>query len=172
MRSSRYSRAQASTPTFLIFAAVACATLLAIAHIFETFGHLPPCELCLSQRDGYWAAFWAAMIGIGATRFWRRAPRGFAVLLGLIFLAETMLAAYHAGVEWKWWAGPTACTGTHATITAADMSSLLKGVKVHMVRCDQAAWRWLGLSMAGWNALCALGLTVASFAAASVRIRR
>jgi len=41
-----------------------------------------------------------------------------------------------------------------------------------MVRCDQAAWRWLGLSMAGWNALCALGLTVASFAAASVRIRR
>ncbi len=172
MRSSRYSRARAPAPTFLIFAAVASAVMLAIAHLFETFGHLPPCELCLSQRDGYWAAFWVAVIGVLISRLWRHGPRWFAVLLGLIFLAEAILAAYHAGVEWKWWPGPTSCTATHATVTAADMASLLKGVKINMVRCDQAAWRWLGLSMAGWNALYALGFAIVSFAAASVRIRR
>ncbi len=150
----------------------AAAAMLAIAHAFQTFGHLPPCELCLSQRDGYWAALWIGLIGLVASRIWRRAPSLFAVVLGLVFLAEAMLAAYHAGVEWKWWPGPTACTGDHVVVTASAMADLMRGVKFHMVRCDQAAWRWLGLSMAGWNAVAALAFAVASFAAAPLRRRR
>ena len=29
-----------------------------------------------------------------------------------------------------------------------------------VVRCDEVTWRFLGLSMAAWNALCSAGLTV------------
>jgi disulfide bond formation protein DsbB len=84
------------------------------------------------------------------------------VLLGLIFLGEAALAAYHAGVEWRWWPGPASCTGGHGVVKPSDMLALLKGGRVTVVQCDQAAWRLLGLSMAGWNAAVALVLALAS----------
>jgi disulfide bond formation protein DsbB len=159
---ARRGRRKAPAPIWLIFAAVASAALLAIAHGFETFGHLPPCELCLHQREGYWIALTVALVGVVAARVWRAAPRAFAVLLGLVFLGEAALAAYHAGVEWRWWPGPASCTGGHGVVKSSDMLALLKGVRVTVVQCDQAAWRLLGLSMAGWNALVALALALAS----------
>jgi disulfide bond formation protein DsbB len=42
------------------------------------------------------------------------------------------------------------------------MSGLLSGKPEHIIQCDVAAWRWLGLSMAGWNAVAALALTLIS----------
>jgi disulfide bond formation protein DsbB len=141
---------------------VASAILLATAHGFETFGHLPPCELCLHQREGYWIALTVALVGVAASRLGRVSPRPFALLLGLVFLGEAALAAYHAGVEWRWWPGPASCTGGHGVVKPSDMLALLKGVKITVVQCDQAAWRLLGLSMAGWNALIALALALAS----------
>ncbi len=141
---------------------MASAVLLAVAHGFETFGHLPPCELCLHQREGYWIALAVALVGVAASRVWRSGPRAFALLLGLVFLVEAALAAYHAGVEWHWWPGPASCTGGHGLVRPSDMMALLKGVKISVVQCDQAAWRFLGLSMAGWNALVALVLALAS----------
>jgi disulfide bond formation protein DsbB len=150
-----------------MFAAAASALLLAIAHGFEIFGHLAPCELCLHQREGYWIALGAALVGIAASSVRRAAPQAFTLLLGLIFLGEAALAAYHAGVEWRWWPGPASCTGGHGVVKPSDMLALLKGVKIAVVQCDQAAWRLLGLSMAGWNALAALGLAMASFLVAA-----
>ncbi len=137
--------------------------MLATAHAFETFGHYPPCELCLKQRDVYWAILW---IGVGLAVVTRLKPswlRAACAFLALLCLGECVLAAYHAGVEWKWWPGPTSCTraGLHA-VTAADMSALLSGKTEHVVQCDVAAWRLLGLSMAGWNAVAALVFTGAS----------
>lgn len=159
---ARRGRRKAPPPIWLIFAAVASAVLLAIAHGFETFGHLPPCELCLHQREGYWIALSVALVGIAGSRVWRPAPRAVALLLGFIFLGEAALAAYHAGVEWHWWPGPASCTGGHGVVKPSDMLALLKGARMTVVQCDQAAWRLLGLSMAGWNALVALALTLAS----------
>ncbi len=147
---------------WLIFSAVVSAAMLGVAHGFETFGHLAPCELCLHQREGYWIALAVALIGVAAAKLRTSAPQIFALLLGLIFLGEAGLAAYHAGVEWHWWAGPATCTGGHGVVTSSDMLALLKGVRVKVVQCDQAAWRFLSLSMAGWNALAAFGLGLAS----------
>ncbi len=158
----RRGRRKAQAPIWLIFAAVVSAAILAIAHGFETFGHLPPCELCLHQREGYWIALAVALVGVAASRVWRPAPRAFALLLGLIFLGEAALAAYHAGVEWRWWPGPASCTGGHGVVKPSDMLALLKGVRITVVQCDQAAWRFLGLSMAGWNAVAAFVLALAS----------
>ena len=85
---------------------------------------------------------------------------GFA-LLGLLFVACTGLSLYHAGVEWKLWAGPTACSG--AITAPAAVGDFLKQLNsVTVVRCDEAALQVLGLSLATWNALVASGLAVVS----------
>jgi disulfide bond formation protein DsbB len=46
------------------------------------------------------------------------------------------------------------------------MTDLLQGAKLRPPACDKAAWVFLGISMAGWNALVSLGLTLASLIAA------
>jgi disulfide bond formation protein DsbB len=148
-------------------ALLASAGLLAIAHAFETFGRLAPCELCLHQREGYWAALAVAAVFMVVVRL-PGGPRWRAVscwLLAAIFLGEAALAAYHAGVELKYWPGPQACTGA-GLVTSDDLANLLKGVVAKAPRCDQPAWSFAGLSMAGWNAVAALILAVLSVLAA------
>jgi disulfide bond formation protein DsbB len=75
--------------------------------------------------------------------------------LSSIFDANAGIALYHAGVEWQFWQGPTTCSG-NAPVAVGDIMSALK--TAHVPRCDEAAWRLFGLSMAGWNALIALAL--------------
>jgi disulfide bond formation protein DsbB len=142
-----------------LIAAGISALMLATAHGFETFGGLAPCELCLHQREVYWAAMPVGLIGFVAARMLHRrwAPPLACWLLAAVFLFGAGLAAYHAGVEWKWWPGPQSCTGG-GQVTASAMADLLAGKKIAPPQCDKAAWRWLGLSMAGWNALISLGL--------------
>ncbi|MGZ3399353.1 MAG: disulfide bond formation protein B [Caulobacteraceae bacterium] len=142
--------------------ACASAAMLAAAHAFETFGGLAPCHLCFYQRDVYWAALSVGVVGfaLGYMRLaWvRRAADG---LLALIFLAGMGLAAYHAGVEWTWWPGPASCTGGGA-VNAGQLAAFMNGAKLNVPQCDQAAWRMFGISMAGYNAVISLGLTVLS----------
>jgi disulfide bond formation protein DsbB len=131
------------------------AVLLAIVHAFQTFGHMTPCELCLRQREVYWLALPVAALALAASR-WTRL-RALAPWLGgamaLIFAGGAVLAGYHAGVEWHFWPGPQTCSGGSGAATAQALSALLHGAKLSAPRCDQAAWRFLWLSMAGWNTL-------------------
>jgi disulfide bond formation protein DsbB len=130
---------------------VAFATI-AGAWVFEWAGYAP-CELCLMQRWAYYAGVpLAALVAIIAAR----GPRGLAgaglALLGLIFLGGMIFGAYHAGVEWGFWPGPTGCTG--ALARADSMADFLKQLETtKVVRCDAVAIRILGLSLAGWNAV-------------------
>ena len=87
MWTSRYSRAPARVRLgFLVFAAVGARATLAVAHAFQTFGHLAPCELCLHQREGYWLALAVATAGLVAVRLRRIGPAPFTAVLGLVFL--------------------------------------------------------------------------------------
>ncbi len=155
-----------------LLAALASGLMLAIAHGFETFGGLAPCTLCLKQREVYWAALAVGLVGAALYRMAgsERTRRGAAALLTVIFLYGAYLAAYHAGAEWKWWPGPTACTGAGGAVSLQSMTDLLNGAKVKPPRCDEAAWVWLGLSMAGWNSL--LSLALAGFSAASALTKK
>ena len=148
-------------------AAAASAVLLAIAHAFETFGGLVPCTLCLRQREVYWVALAVGAAGflLGKVVLPQAVRRTACVLLALIFLYGAGLAAYHAGVEWKWWPGPAACTAGGGAVSADAMADLLKGARFHGPSCDKAAWVFAGLSMAGWNALVSLGLAALSLVA-------
>lgn len=77
------------------------------------------------------------------------------VILGLAALANAGLGAYHAGVEWGFWQGPTDCTGPMVDFGKAG--SLLDQLdKVKVVRCDEVQWRFLGISLAGYNVLISL----------------
>jgi len=76
-----------------------------------------------------------------------------------------VLGAYHAGVEWHFWAGPSGCTGSQAlTANAGNMLEALK--QTNVVRCDEAAWRFMGISFAGWNVVCSLLIVWLSIRAA------
>lgn len=153
-------------------AVLIAAAMLATAHAFETFGGYAPCTLCLRQREAYWAilglglAFMVLVRMPGGPR-WREAT---CWVLGLAFLVSCGLAVYHAGAEWKFWPGPQACASGGAGVTAADLSAFLEGAKVRPPACDEAAWVFAGLSMAGWNALISLILATLS-ALAAVRER-
>ncbi|MBI1682521.1 disulfide bond formation protein B [Caulobacter hibisci] len=144
-------------------ALAASATMLGAAHAFESFGGLAPCHLCLKQREVYWVAGTVGLIAtiLQRTGLWTRLRRPTLWLLAVIFLYGAGLAAFHAGVEWKWWPGPSTCTGG-GLATSDDLVAMLKGAKIAAPMCDKAAWVFLGLSMAGWNALVSLGLAVVS----------
>lgn len=155
---------------WLAVSAWTAAALLFTVHALETWGGYPPCELCLHEREVVWTAFYTSLAGLAPavtapraawTRVWARVA---VVAAGVAFAVGAVVAAYHAGVEWRWWPGPTACSGTHrGPVTAADVRAVLSGARIlHLVRCDEAAFRIAGLSLAGWNALLSAALALAS----------
>ena len=146
---------------------VAFATILT-AHVFERYGGYLPCHLCLQERYAYYFAVPASVIAFFTAR-----AKSFSltrILLAAIALALVLnagLGIYHSGVEWKWWAGPTECSGG-SVLSFGPEGVDIENAKV--VACDRAAWRFLGLSFAGWNAVVS-GL-LAAIAAYGAALRR
>ena len=132
---------------------------------FEYAGY-PPCHLCLMQRWAYYAgipALFAALALLSGGN--RRAAMWLFALTALAFLANSGLGVYQAGAEWKFWPGPDTCTGTQAMATSAG--DLLKQLEtVTVIRCDEAAIRIFGLSLAGWNAIVSFVVFAAALRAA------
>ena len=148
----------------LAIARIAAATL-AGAWFFQLVLDIRPCPLCLEQRYAYYLA---VPLG-GAGRVGGRAGRAAAGAAGGPCAssrsrrsANAWLGAYHAGVEWKFWQGPTDCTGPVGNLgSAGTLLERLDTVKV--IRCDEVQWRFLGLSLAGYNVL--ISLLMAAIAA-------
>jgi disulfide bond formation protein DsbB len=147
----------------LLITAIAAATL-AGAWFFQLVLDIRPCPLCLEQRYAYYLAIpLGALTALAAARDVSRVVvlAGLAVLAAAT-LANAGLATYHAGVEWHLWQGPTDCTGEIGNLgSAGDLLARLDTVKV--VRCDEVQWKFLGLSLAGYNAL--ISLLMAAIAA-------
>ena len=145
----------------LIIAAASLAILAAV-WIFQALGY-EPCELCLTQRDAFYlVAPLAALTAFLAGRSAHGLARAGFALLSLAFLANAALAAYHAGVEYHWWPGPTACTGgLTGPVDVNDLMKALNSVKVvKVVLCDEVQFRIAGLSLAGWNVVASAALAV------------
>jgi disulfide bond formation protein DsbB len=158
-----------------VLALLASAAVLAGAHAFEAAGYRP-CALCLRQREVFWAAIGIALAALILPRLWKSPllPRTFNALLGGAFLVGAAVAIYHAGVEWKFWPGPTSCANVATgALSAEDIAAALSGA-TKAVPCDEAAWRdpVVRLSMAGWNGLISLALAGMSFLAAAQPIAR
>jgi disulfide bond formation protein DsbB len=159
--------------TAAIAVAVAGAATILGAWFFQLVLGLQPCPLCLEQRIPYYVAI--PLAAVVAALALRGAPRaalvGGLVVVALVMLWGAGLGAYHAGVEWRWWPGPQDCSGPLNNLGSAR--DLLKQIQsVSVVRCDEAAWRFLGLSLAGYNVLIALAMAVVATWGAVAAVRR
>jgi len=149
-----------------LWIAAASIAVLAAVWIFQGLGYTP-CELCLTQRYAFYLALPLALLTVFLGR---RSARGLArvgfALLALAFAANAVLAAYHVGVEYHWWPGPTACTGGPGSLDVSNLVNALNSTKV--VRCDEVQLRIAGLSLAGWNVVASAVL--AAYAALAARL--
>lgn len=113
---------------------------------------LAPCELCLWQRWPYAAAI---LFALGALIMPKLRPVLLA-LAGFSILVSGGIAVFHVGVEEKWWQGLASCSGAPTPNSIEALRAQLMAAPV--VRCDEAAFRFIGISMAGWNVLWSLAL--------------
>jgi len=141
-----------SRRNLILLAACGSAALLLGALWFQHVVGLFPCPLCLWQR---WPHLAAIALGLLALRL--KGP--LLPLLGaLATLASAAIGLFHVGVEHQWWEGLASCTGA---MEGLSMSALLDPTipVAPTPRCDEVAWSLMGISMAGWNVICSLGLT-------------
>lgn len=157
---------------FVLAAAAGSAALLAGAFVFQAMGY-PPCELCILQRWPHGGAIVAGIVALllgavlhGSMRngtvptgtrqaaFWPGSARHWA--LRLVILAGTLAAAttgalgiYHTGIERGWWEGRSSCAAPISGSISLDQIM----ANTTIIRCDEAIWSFLGLSMASWNAV-------------------
>jgi disulfide bond formation protein DsbB len=163
-----------SSPAYRLGGAVLAATILVIltALGFEYFAGYAPCPLCLQERYAYYLAIPALFAALVLLSAQQRAPAATVFLLvAIAFLVNTGLGTYHAGAEWKFWPGPATCSASGAALSRNAGGLLQDLATVRVIRCDEAAWRMLGLSFAGWNVVASFVLAMGSIAAAIKAMR-
>jgi disulfide bond formation protein DsbB len=120
----------------------------------QYLGGLHPCEMCYWQRWPHATAILLAALAFTAPPQSPRS-RALTLLAALAIAVSGAIGVYHAGVEAKIFQGFTTCT---ALPRGANTADLLKQIThAPLVRCDQVQFRFLGISMAGWNAILSLG---------------
>ena len=138
---------------------------------FEHIGGYLPCPLCLEERYAYYAGVPLLFLGLVlVSAEQRRAAAVLFAIVALAFLANAALGTYHAGAEWHFWPGPQECSGAQQLNTSAgNMLDALQHTNV--IRCDEAAGRFAGLSFAGWNAIVSFLIVMMSLRAAVEAMR-
>lgn len=124
------------------------AALLGGAYLSQYGFGLFPCEMCWWQRYALFAALAFALVALPLQR-----GRSVLVFAALALLASGLIGGFHAGVEYGWWQGFTACS----TALPAGMDPLEAIMNAPVVRCDVAPWALFGISLAGWNFLISTG---------------
>ncbi len=148
-------------PALLLLASAGALIFVFVAQY--AFG-LEPCVLCLYQRWPYAAA----ILLMGAAVAARPLMRSRLLLLAaLVFAVGGGIGVFHVGVEQRWWTGTEACQGGGPAESVEELRRQLLGRKP--VRCDDVAFSFLGLSMAGWNVVLSGALAALSVAAARGR---
>lgn len=136
----------------------------------QFIGGLAPCELCLEQRLAY---YYGLPILLVVLITWNRLPLAVwylaMAIVAAIFAWGTYMGGYHAGVEWSWWPGPTACSGVGE---ALDFNALSNLNDAHVIGCDVVQFRFLGISLAGYNALVSLAIVALLGVSILAQLRR
>jgi disulfide bond formation protein DsbB len=126
------------------------ATLLGGALGSQYLGGLHPCEMCYWQRWPHGAA-----IVLAALAFLSSGSRSrlLTILAAAAIAVSGAIGVYHALVELHILQGFTTCTAT-------GHGSLAEILATPLIRCDQVQFAFLGISMAGWNAIISLGSAI------------
>lgn len=137
------------------------AALMAGALGSQLFGGLIPCEMCHWQRWPHYTAIALALLAFVVPA--RGMQRVMVALAAFAILTSGAIGVFHAGVEYHWWPGITACATTPGGGgSAADM--LARVLHAPVVACDMPQWAWMGISLAGFNALFSIGGALTIFA--------
>ncbi|MGW8189399.1 disulfide bond formation protein B [Sphingomonas hankookensis] len=123
-------------------------TLIAGALASQYLGGLYPCEMCHWQRWPHYAAIGLAALSFVVPR--TSGKRALVILAGIAILVSGAIGVFHAGVEYRWWQGITACANTLGA-TGGDLLAAI--VRQPVVRCDVPQWTLFGISLAGFNAI-------------------
>lgn len=121
------------------------AALLGGAYVGEYLFGLYPCEMCWWQRYPHFVALALAILAL-----LRPPARPLVALAGLALIVTGLIGAFHAGVEYKWWEGLTACS---TSVLAPGVNALEAILDTPLIRCDQVQWELFGISLAGYNFL-------------------
>jgi disulfide bond formation protein DsbB len=160
------------TPEHLVVLIAFALGLVTIAGAWgsQLFGGLVPCELCLAQR---WAYYWGLPVLALILILWTRLPRVVwylaMAIAALTFVWSAYMGGYHAGVEWGFWPGPTACSGTGVDVSFSDLQHINA---TRVVPCEAVQFRLFGISLAGYNALISLAIVAMLGGAIWLRARR
>ena len=150
-------------PRFVLAASIVA---LAAAYIAQYGFGLRPCVLCLAQRVPFAIAGLLALLALLRPLSWQRLLMAVA---GLAFLVNSGIAVYHVGVEQKWW--QSSCGASDGPkVSMGDLSALMS--KPAEVACDEPAWQWHGLTMAGMNIVFSGGLALLVLTALGRKGRR
>ncbi|NML93023.1 disulfide bond formation protein B [Novosphingobium olei] len=146
------SRSAAYTLALLVPAALMGGALVS-QYVFGLY----PCEMCWWQRYPHIAAIVLAGLALAL----RKSPLGdvFVRLAAIAIGISGLIGAFHAGVEYHWWEGLTACTRT----ASAGGDPLAAIMDAPVIRCDVAQWTLFGVSLAGFNFLISTVGAVAVF---------
>ena len=152
-QAQNYARREPVATAAIVIAAGGVATIAGFLFFQHVLGY-PPCPLCYEQRIAFYVSVpLAVMIMLGLSV--GSSPKVMLLALGAIAIAMAYnagLGVYHSGIEWGWWKGPPDCSGSAVNFgPAGNLLNQLQNIRV--VRCDEAAWRFLGLSLAGYNVL-------------------
>jgi disulfide bond formation protein DsbB len=143
-------------PTTAAAGLVAASALLMLGALgFQYLGDLPPCALCIYQRYPHILVIGLAAVALALGRDPAARPVQIVLLLACATLlaAGGAVAAYHVGVEQKWWAGIPACGGGFRGTGLSIEELRAQLMRTPIVRCDRVPWELGGISLAGFNLL-------------------
>jgi len=138
----------------VLFAGFVATLMLGGAFAFQQAGY-PPCDLCWWQRYPYMAIMGFSLVGTVVKAIPQKA---LLFVLAALFLTDAGIAAFHVGVEQRWWEGLSTCS-SFVNYTDNINDALDAIMNAPIVRCDEVAWSLFGVSMAGYNMLIALAMT-------------
>jgi disulfide bond formation protein DsbB len=121
----------------------------------QFIGGLFPCEMCHWQRWPHYAAI--VLAALAFTVPGRSGKRALVAAAAVAILVSGGIGVFHAGVEYHWWQGITACSTTMHGSGGSVQDMLNRIMKAPVVRCDVPQWSLFGISLAGFNALFSLG---------------
>ncbi|MBH1993379.1 MAG: disulfide bond formation protein B [Sphingomonadaceae bacterium] len=143
-----------SLATARMLALLVPVALLGGAYASQYIGGLHPCEMCWWQRYPHMAAIPLALLAYLAKGN-AQTSRLFVMLAAIAIAISGGIGLFHAGVEYGWWEGLTACSTSPTSGSTADILQQIMATPI--TRCDVAPWSLLGISLAGYNGLLSLG---------------
>lgn len=136
-----------------------CGALIAAWTAEYVFG-LPACILCLYQRYLYIIAI--GSLAIGYFLFNGDHTNKALAISAVMLLACALTAGYQVAIENSWVMVPKLCKTPELPDSFEDMKQMITS-KPH-VACHEVVWSMFGLSIATYNFIFALILSIAGFA--------